>query len=424
MSLKRIALISYHTCPLASQEGKETGGMNIYVLELARELAKQGVQIDIFTRSQDVDNPFLVHIENGLRLIHLPAGPQKSLPKKELLQYVDDFVKNFFEFVATEKVSYDLLYCHYYMSGLAGQKIQTGMSAIGGHTKKLPMVFTYHTLGLMKNLVARNELEQENKERIDIEISLGQTADKIIAASSNDAEYLHYLYEVPESKVVTIPPGVNVELFQPIDQKKAKQKIGADLDHHLVLFVGRIEPLKGVDGLIYAIKILSEKDPNTRVCLWIVGGDTSQTQKEWSAELQKLEKLRLLLRIPTTVHFAGQQSQEQLRYYYNAADVVVMPSHYESFGMAAAEAMACGTPVIMTNVAGISRMLDENHRGLVTTVNNPLLLASQIEHVLENQISHEVVAQELMEKVQDLRWQLIAARIKKVLEEVAREAMR
>src|SRR5260221_172556 len=185
-----------------------------------------------------------------------------------------------------------------------------------------------------------------------------------------------------------------------MDQIKAKQKIDADLSHRIVLFVGRIEPLKGIDGLIYAIKILLKKNPNQQVCLWIVGGDISQHTKEWSSELQKLEKLRELLQMPAIVRFAGRQSQEQLHYYYNAADVVVMPSHYESFGMAAAEAMACGTPVIMTNVTGISRLLDEKHTGLVTTVNNPLLLASQIEHVLENQTSHGLVAQELMKKVQ------------------------
>ncbi len=411
MSLNRIAIISYHTCPLASQEGKETGGMNIYVLELSKKLAQRGLQIDIFTRSQDVDNPFVVQIENNLRLIHLPAGPQAMIPKKEMLQHIDEFVENFFQFTLKENLSYDLLYCHYYMSGLAGEKIQEKLH--------LPIVFTFHTLALMKNLVARNEAELENKERIDIEFKLTKKVDKIIAASTNDAKYLHYLYEVPEEKVVVIPPGVNIDLFQPMDQSVAKKHIGADTDHKIVLFVGRIEPLKGIDGLIYAIKIFIKKNPGKQVCLWVVGGDTSQNQEKWSAELQKLEELRRALKIPTAVQFAGQQSQEQLKYYYNAAEVVVMPSHYESFGMAAAEAIACGTPVIVTNVTGISQLLDEKHKPLLTSVNNPLLLASQIEHVLENKESHETVATELRKKVQDLGWESIAKRIYEVLEKTA-----
>lgn len=412
MSLHRIALLSYHTCPLASQEGKETGGMNIYILELAKELARQGVAIDIFTRSQDKNNLFLVQIEPNLRLVHLPAGPQANLAKKEILQYVDEFVANFFTFMAEEKVTYDLLYCHYYMSGLAGMEIQKKLD--------LPLVFTYHTLALMKNLVARNENELADEKRIEIELKLAKKADKIIAASQNDADYLHYLYEVSKEKITVIPPGVNTQVFKPINQKLAKQKIGADPNHKLVMFVGRVEPLKGIDGLIYAMKILLEKDSQQQVCLWVVGGDVSQKPAEWSSELQKLEELRQLLHIPTAVQFAGQQSQEKLAYYYNAAEVVVMPSHYESFGMAAAEAMACGVPVILTNVTGISQLLDEKHKNLLTTVNNPLLLASQIEHVLKNQQSHDLVAKELMTKVQDLSWQNIALRIKKVLEEVGK----
>jgi len=413
MPLQRIALLSYHTCPLALQEGKETGGMNIYVLELAKELAKGGLKIDIFTRSQATDNPFIVQVEPNLRVIHLPAGPQASVPKKELLKYIDEFVAQLLAFANNESINYELLYAHYYMSGLAAIKAQALIKTETGI--KLPIVFTFHTLALMKNLVARTESELESNERIEIEFTLARQVDKIIAASINDAQYLHYLYEVPHKRIAVIPPGVNTKLFLPIDQLEAKKHIGADPDHKLILFVGRIEPLKGLDGLLYAIKILLNKTPPHPVCLWIVGGDINSHPSEWSAELKKLKELRHLLNIPTSVRFAGQQTQEELVYYYNAAEVAVMPSHYESFGMAAAEAMACGTPVITSNVAGISQLLDEKHKPLLTTVSNPLLLADQIEHVLTHRTSHEEAASELRQKVQDLAWPQIAERILRVL---------
>jgi D-inositol-3-phosphate glycosyltransferase len=411
MTLPRIAMISYHTCPLASQEGKETGGMNVYVLELSKELARSGHQVDIFTRCQDENNPLIVEVEENLRVIHLSAGPF-SISKKEMFQYIQEFVGNFDRFVQEHKLSYDVLHCHYYLSGLIGLEIQKKFS------KKIPLIMTFHTLALMKNLVARDELEHEEKERIDAEFLLTQKADKIIAPSETDMNYLQYLYQAQTDKTVVIPPGVDTELFRPLDKMEAKKFIGAEADHKIVLFAGRIEPLKGIDGLIYAMKILTQKHSDCEICLWIVGGDISQHPSLWSKELKKLEKLRRTLRITTSVKFVGQRPQSELPYYYNAAEVVVMPSHYESFGMAAAEAMACGVPVITTNVAGVTSFLDEKHRALVTSVNNPLLLASQIEQTLIEPELHKKISQEVVQKIQDLKWSNIAQKVSQVYQEL------
>jgi D-inositol-3-phosphate glycosyltransferase len=412
MKHKKIAMISYHTCPLASQEGKETGGMNVYVLELSKKLASRGIQVDIFTRSQDVDNPEVVEVLPNLRVIHIVAGPQTSLSKREIAQYIPDFVNNYQRFTEAENISYEVLHCHYYLSGLIGKEIQKKV------THHLPLVMTFHTLALMKNLVARDQMEKEGKERIEAEFFLTRHADKIICPSENDASYLHYLYSTPKEKIEVIPPGVNTDIFKPMDKKEARKKIQADEDHKLVLFAGRIEPLKGIDVLIYAMKILIERSSHISVCLWIVGGDVSQEPSLWSSELQKLEELRRLLNIPTSVNFVGQKTQEELVYYYNAAEVVVMPSHYESFGMAAAEAMSCGVPVITTNVSGISGLIDEKHSSLITSVNNPLLLASQIEHVITDHEAYQKSSKEIWEKVQDLNWQVISQKILEVYEKV------
>ncbi len=405
-------MISFHTCPLASQEGKETGGMNVYVLELSKELAHEGHIVDIFTRSQDVDNPEIVNVTEGLRVIHLKAGPQTNVSKKQLGNYLHEFEEQMVQFIDTHHVRYDVLHCHYYYSGLIGLELQKRLPT------PLPIVMMFHTLALMKNLVARTEAEKENSERVDAEFLLTKKVQKIIVPSENEMKYYQYLYGVQQNRLAVIPPGVDVHLFHPMSKKTAKQVIGADEDHKIILFVGRIEPLKGIDGLIYSMKILTQKHPNCQICLWIVGGDISQKQDRWSAELQKIEELRSLLHIPTVVKLVGQRPQIELPYYYNSAEVVVMPSHYESFGMAAAEAMACGVPVITTNVTGISSLFDERHKSLITSVNNPLLLASQIEHVLMNTKAHADISVEVQKKIQDLAWPEVAQQIVHVYREV------
>jgi len=398
-------MISFHTCPLASQEGKETGGMNVYVLELSRQLARRGIAVDAFTRSQDDLQPHIVQVEPGFRVIHVPAGPESPVPKKQLMQHVPEFVANILRFIAEQDAHYDLLHCHYYLSGLAGLELRRALNP------DMPIVMTFHTLALMKNLVARNDPEREDVQRIEAEYQLVSAVDKIIAPSESDMRYLQYLYQADPGKVEVIPPGVDLERFHPIGRDEAKRALNMALDHRVILFCGRIEPLKGIDMLLYATKIMMTKNPDLKVCVYIIGGDISQPREQWSAELNKLEILRGVLKLTPVVHFAGQQPQEVLPLYYSAADVVVMPSHYESFGMAAAEAMACGTPVITTNVAGISSLIDEKHELLITTVNNPLLLASQMELLLTDEQKHRSISQNVVSKVKDLNWVTVCAEV-------------
>jgi D-inositol-3-phosphate glycosyltransferase len=408
MSKLRICMVSYHTCPLASEEGKETGGMNVYVLELAKQLAALGHSVDIFTRSQDTENLPIVQVADNLRLMHIVAGPQKGVPKKKLPKFIPEFVENILDFCRVYKAEYDIIHSHYYMSGLASLDLQKKLP-FSKH--KLPIISTFHTLALMKNLVARGELETEDKHRVDVEFELVKSSSCIIAPSESDASYLEYLYEAKPSSIVVIPPGVNTSVFRPIKKADARKHVQAEMKEKIVMFVGRIEPLKGIDMLIYAIKIVRQDYPEWPLKLYIVGGDVSQDVSMWSAELQKLEKLRKLLRIPDIVHFVGQKPQHELAYYYNAADIVVMPSHYESFGMAALEAMTCGVPVITTNVAGISGLIDERKKALLTSVNNPLLLASQIEYLLTHPKTHAQISAEVKKKVHTLEWKNVAEQV-------------
>jgi D-inositol-3-phosphate glycosyltransferase len=400
--MKHVAVISYHTCPLSDEEGKEVGGMNVYVLELSKELAKKGYILDLYTRMQDEKSPQIVHVSENLRVIHIPAGPMVSLPKKELGEYIPDFLTNFYAFLKTENLSYELASCHYYMSGIIGVDIKKKLG--------IPFTITFHTLALLKNLVARTEDEKEDVERITVELMLVQEADKVIATSENDAQYLATLYDCPKSKIAILIPGVNLSLFRRKDKLAAKQKIHADPDHEVILFVGRIEPLKGIDIIIYAIKILLEKNPDLRVCLWVVGGNSSETKDNWSEELKKLEKIREVLNIETSVKFVGRKHQAELPDYYNAAKLVVMPSHYESFGITALEAMACGVPVITTDVTGVSDLFDKKHHALITSANNPLLLADKMKNLLSDEQKYEHASTVVYNTVRDLSWENVAER--------------
>lgn len=396
MPLQRIAVISYHTCPLSDEKDAEIGGMNTYILELSKALAKKGFYIDIYTRSVDKRSPLIKKISINLRVIHLPAGDFGQIPKKELPQYIPEFTKNLYSFFKKEKLSYDLISAHYYLSGLIGLSIK----------KKYgwPLTLTFHTLGLMKNLVARNEDGKEDLQRVKSELLLIKDADQIIATSESDREYIHTLYDCPFGKITVLTPGVDLKFFRPIDKTSAKKFIKADPNHKLILFVGRIEALKGIDVILYAIKILLQKMPNLPLCLWVVGGDSIHSKKEF----KHLKELRRLLGLTTYVRFVGKKIRAELPYYYNAADIVLLPSQYESFGITALEAMTCGTPVITTDATGISALLNKEHSSLLTSASNPIGLARKIENLLTNGEEYQRISKGVLKKVQDLGWENVA----------------
>lgn len=396
MNGRRLAVISYHTCPLSDEIDAEIGGMNIYVLELSKALAKKGYLIDVFTRSQSEQSPRIVQVSENFRVIHMPAGPQEPLSKKAIEGYIPEFLEHFYSFVQKEKTSYQTVSCHYYLSGIIGKDIKKKLG--------IPLIMTFHTLGIMKNLVARSEEERESKERIETELDLVKVSDQIIATSQTDAQYIQYLYGGNPEKIAILTPGVNLNLFKPSDKLRAKESINAHIDEKMIVFVGRIEPLKGIDVLLYALKILQGTHPELRVNVWIVGGDISQSTDEWPKELRKLSEIRELLDIHNSVKFVGKKEQEVLPVYYNAADLMVMPSHYESFGITAVESMACGTPVITTDVTGVSTLIDKKNAILITSANNPIKLSQHIQKLLCDKQEYEKVSKSVVIEVSDLSW--------------------
>lgn len=413
----RIAMLSYHTCPLAMLGGKKTGGMNVYVRDLSSALAKLGIAVDVFTRSQDDCAPRVVHdLGPGARVMHIPAGPERPIPVNDTARYVDEFVANILDFAAREGLRYDVIHSHYWLSGIAAEALA---QAWGG----TPILHMFHTLGYMKNQIARDLSERAPQSRLDGEAHVGQIVDRLIAATPAEVEQLVELYAAPRARIAIVPPGVDLARFHPIAQLKAKQMIGIPPQRKNILFAGRIEPLKGIDTLLEAIALLKARHITdlADTCVTIIGGDPwADTLDE---EMERLQRMSLELGLDDLVAFAGARDQHVLPYYYAAAEMVVMPSYYESFGMVALEAMAMGTPVIASEVGGLAYVVRDGYNGFLVPRRDAQALAQRIADLLNDQPLRQQLSHHATHYARDYDWSIIAERIAAVYDEVGAQQL-
>jgi len=366
-----------HTCPLAALGGKETGGMNVYVREIARELARMRMRADIFTRSQNPDIPRVVHLAEGVRVVHLAAGPQAPMARERVFDHLDEFVDGVEDFRRANGADYDLIHAHYWLSGAAGLALRQRWGA--------PLVQMFHTLGRLKNDASRNGADREPDARIAEEARIVAAADRIIAATVVERAHLVSHYGADAARIAVIPCGVDTELFAPGDQGAARAALGLGDDPHL-LYVGRQTPIKGLETLLDAMARL--RAAGSRARLSIVGGDADEPMDGHEAALrERLARLGL----GHAVTFVGALPQGSLPAWYVAADAIVLPSYYESFGMVALEAMACGSPVVASRVGGLQATVRDRVTGLLVPDHDPVALADALGRLLGDE---------------DLRWRL------------------
>jgi D-inositol-3-phosphate glycosyltransferase len=411
----RIAMLSFHTCPLATLGGKDTGGMNVYVRDLTRELGRRGLAVDVFTRSQDEHQPHVKEdLGYGNRVIHIPAGPEVPLPRHVLYHNVPEFVGGVRQFARAQGQQYDLIHSHYWLSGVAARMLRSVWGA--------PFVQMFHTLGHMKNRVAQSPLEREGDLRLRTETELLHAADQIIAATPAELAQLQWLYRADVSRVTVIPPGVDLELFYPRSPALAKANLGINPDHKLLLFVGRIEPLKGIETLFQAVALLRDRGvcECATMVVAIVGGDSGDNPGMENAEMERLKALRQQLGIADMVTFLGARDQDALPDYYAAAEAVIMPSHYESFGMVALEAMACGTPVIASEVGGLAFLVRDGETGFHVPDRDPEVLAERICEIITDQLLREELGEQAAQHARNYAWPVIADKIVAVYDSVLR----
>ena len=369
-------MLSVHTCPLAAPGGKETGGMNVYVREVSRELGRMGVEVDVFTRSQNPSIPRVVELGDCARVIHLAAGPEAPLARERVYDHLAEFADGVDAWRITQAVDYDLIDAHYWLSGVVGLLLRERWALAGAPT--VPMLQRFHTLGRLKNRVAGLAGEREPEVRLREEGRIVSVADLLVAANEVERAQLVGEYGAGRSRIAAIPCGVDTELFRPGARAAARTALGLP-GGPLLLYVGRIAPIKGLETLLDAVAGLTARPDGVR--LLVIGGDADEPVDGHEAALRRrLDTLGL----GDSVRFVGSQPQEALRDFYVAADALVLPSYYESFGMVALEAMACGTPVIASRVGGLTTTVRDGVTGFLVPEGDVTALADRIADLLDD----------------------------------------
>jgi D-inositol-3-phosphate glycosyltransferase len=389
--MQKIALLSVHGCPIARLGERDTGGMNVYVLQIARELGRQGHSVDVFTRYHDPADAQIDELGDNARVIHLKAGPYFDT-KESQYHHIPEFLSSLYSFQQAEGASYDIVHSHYWLSGYAGIEVSRRWD--------VPHVTTFHTLARTK-LEARAD-EVESQLRISAESEVMNKVDGIVVTTAEERDDLGRLYQVPREKVHVIPAGVDLALFRPVDKAVARRSLGLT-EKRVILSVGRIQPFKGLELLISSVARLQDTN-DTR--LIIVGGTVGGDR-----ELERLRVTAAESGILDMVTFAGPVSQSKLPQYYSAADVFVMPSYHESFGLAALEAMACGTPVVASRVGGLKSFIRHGETGYLIPWRSPELFAERLDMLLADPVTIERVGMAARSKALTMGWSAATRRL-------------
>lgn len=370
---KAIAFISEHASPLAALGGVDSGGQNVYVGELARNLRARGYQVDVFTRWDNESMPRVVTWIPGVRIVHIEAGPVTTIEKEYLLDHMPEFTKNMVAFINQEGIEYELVHANFWMSALVAADLKKML--------QIPFVVTFHALGYIRKIYQRAQ-DKFPPERIAIEKQIVKEADHIIAECPQDREDLMMYYHAPQEKITVIPCGFNPHEFFPLDKSLARMVLKLDPKEPIVLQLGRIVPRKGIDNVIQAVAKL--KKTSTHARLLIVGGESDDLDPLRNPEIMRLQQLAAEAGIASNVTFTGRKQRDILKYYYAAADVFITTPWYEPFGITPLESMACGTPVIGSNVGGIKYSVQDGECGFLVPPNDPDALAMRIFEVLND----------------------------------------
>jgi D-inositol-3-phosphate glycosyltransferase len=410
MKIAHIAMLSVHTSPLAQLGGKKTGGMNVYVRELAQELGRRGIAIDIFTRRASPEAPEIDYsLGENVRVIHVQAGASQPLTPEEVYCHLTQFTSGVMAFTTRYDLRYDLIYSHYWLSGCVAQNLKQVWGT--------PFVQMFHTLGHMKNRIIPGKVSLLPDVRITAETQIVQWADRIVAATPAEQAQLLWLYRANRRKIAIASPGVNTRRFHPIPVEEAKTRLNIPQDTNLLLFVGRIEPLKAVDTIIEALDMIWRDHPELletlRLC--IIGGNPDDPA---DPEISRLKHMVAQLDLAPFVDFIGAKDQSLLPYYYTAASAVLVPSDYESFGMVALEAMASGTPVIASEVGGLAFLVEDDKTGFLVPSRDPAALADRIVRLLQSPEKQAYMRRESAELARRYTWTVIADQLLAVFDNV------
>jgi D-inositol-3-phosphate glycosyltransferase len=415
--MRRLAVLSLHTSPLAQPGTGDGGGMNVYVRELTAALARTGVACDVFTRAWSAELPEVVDVEPGLRVHHVPAGPLRCIPKESLPSVVDEFTARVLERMAAATESgdepggglpYTSVHANYWLSGLSGHVIK--------HELNLPLVCTFHTLDRVKAVSMPEEVEADMPHRrAEAEASIIECSDAVLASCTVEAEQIASLYGGEPGRIRIVAPGVDHAFYGPGHRPQARRALGLPLDGRLLLFVGRIQPLKCADVAIETLAELLEAggEPYRLV---VVGGPSGPHGEK---SLQGLHDVADARGVREHVHFVEPQPHELLSSYYRAADVCLVPSRSESFGLVALEAAACGTPVVASAVGGLTTLVDDGHTGFLVEDGDPSAYAGAVRRVFDEPLAAERLSTASVLRARRYTWRAAARALVELHDELA-----
>ena len=410
--MRRLAVLSLHTSPLAQPGTGDGGGMNVYVRELTSALARSDVACDVFTRAWSPDLPPVVDVEPGLRVHHVPAGPLDALAKESLPAVVDEFTAGVLDRMAAASLAGELPYtsvhANYWLSGLSGHVIK--------HERNLPLVCTFHTLDRVKAETMPEEVEADMPHRrAEAEASIIECSDAVLASCTVEADQIASLYGGEPGRIRIVPPGVDHAFFGPGHRPQARRALGLPLDGRLLLFVGRIQPLKRADVAIETLAELRERggEPYRLV---VVGGPSGPHGEK---SLQGLYDVADARGVREHVHFVAPQPHELLSSYYRAADVCIVPSRSESFGLVALEAAACGTPVVASAVGGLTTLVDHGHTGFLVDEPDPVAYAADVRRVFDEPLVAERLSTASVLRARRYTWRAAARTLVELHDELA-----
>ena len=388
----KVAMISMHASPVAELGGYKSGGMNLYVKEIALRLSKLGVKVDIYTRNDRDNSVEILELGPNVRLIYVNAGPKKKLDPLNLVQHIEQFVSEVENYRNFENIQYDLIHSHYYLSGLIGMHISKLWS--------IPHVTMFHTLELAKKIAFKDKLESNL--RIELEKKVIKDVNKIICASSHEKDIIDNYVSASSKKVSIIPLAVDTNVFHPNDKYLSREKLEIDQDSKIVLCVSRIDPVKGIDILVKSFAQLN----NSQLKLMIIGGYNAPNP--YQAKLLKLVKR---LNLQEKIQFVGAVPHGDLVKYYNASDLVVVPSLYESFGLVSLEGFATKKPVIASNIGGLASTIDNEVNGLLFEPGNIKDLTQKINLLLSDTFLNQKIVNRAFMDVNKYSWDTAASQV-------------
>jgi D-inositol-3-phosphate glycosyltransferase len=400
-AIDRLAMISLHTSPLDQPGTGDAGGMNVYVIELARRLAARGIEVDIFTRATSSALPPVVEAADGVTVRHIHAGPYEGLTKGELPGQLCVFAREVLRSEAAQPVGhYDVVHSHYWLSGQVG--------ALARDRWGVPLVHSMHTMARVKNDALAIGDTPEPAARIIGEQQVVEAADMLIANTDIEAKQLINLYDADPGRVEVVHPGVDLSVFQPVDERAARLSLGLPADAHVLMFAGRIQPLKAPDVLLRAVAVLLEETPSlrSRLVVPVVGGP-SGTGLEHP---ESLAQLAAELGVDDVVRFVPPVAQSELARWCAAATLVAVPSYNESFGLVAAEAQATGTPVIGAAVGGLTTVIRDGRSGLLVDGHEPRDWANAMRRVMEDDVLRARLQAGAVEQARLFSWERTAQR--------------